>query len=102
MQAVELTLLSYTYEKDSIGQQTPKTIKKVIPIIKQTSIMHEEFYEANEQGFKPEARFVISSLNYNGESDLIYMGVKYSIIRTTVTNPDELALICERKIGDVN
>ena len=62
MIAVELTLLSFSISKDEIGQERKKEIRKVIPIIKQNSIMFEEFYEANEQGIRPEIKFVISSL----------------------------------------
>ena len=101
MRSVELTLLSFNYEKDSIGQEIKKQKRKKIPIIKQTSIMFEEFYEANEHGLRPEARFVVSALNYNNEREIEYMGNRYSVIRATTTNPDEVSLICERKVGNV-
>ena len=102
MQAVELTLLSYEYSTDDIGQEEVETIETVVPIIKQKSIMFEEFYEANQQGLHPEVNFIISALNYNGEKDLIYMGTKYSIIKVKSSYIDEVTLTCERKVGDVN
>ena len=73
MRAVELTLLSFSISKDEIGQEIKNETRKVVPIIKQNSIMFEEFYEANEQGIRPEVRFVISSLNYNREQELEYI-----------------------------
>lgn len=101
MRAVELTLLSFSISKDEIGQEIKNEIRKDVPIIKQNSIMFEEFYEANEQGIRPEVRFVISSLNYNREQELEYMGERYKIVRTTSTNPDEVSLICEHRVGNV-
>ena len=101
MIAVELTLLSFSTSKDEIGQEIKKENRKVVPIIKQTSIMLEEFYEANEQGIRPEVRFVISSLNYNREQELEYMGERYKIVRATSNNTDEVSLICEHRVGNI-
>ena len=60
-----------------------------------------EYYQANQQGFKPSLRLRISALNYNDEEELIYMGKTYSIIRTQEPTADEVVLICERKIKNV-
>lgn len=100
MRAVELTLLSYTFEKDEIGQEVKIVNKNTVPIIKQTSILLEEYYEANQQGIRPEVRLVISTLNYNQETEFEYMGEHYSVIRTNSSNIDEIALIGSKKVGD--
>lgn len=102
MRDIELTLISFSYEQDKIGQEQKEEIKIPIPIMKQTSIMFEEFYEANKQGIKPTSQFIISALNYNGQTELEYMSERYSIIRIKSTNPDELSLICEKRVGNVN
>lgn len=101
MRAVELTLLSYTYKKDEIGQEIKVVKKKTIPIIKETSVLLEEYYEANQQGIRPEVRLIISALNYNRETEFEYMGEKYSVIRTNTPNIDEIALIGTKKAGDL-
>lgn len=101
MQAIELTLLSNSFEYDDIGQRIPKQKERKVPIINIQSIYHEEFYEANKQGLRPSVKFVLSSFSYSGETELIYAGQKYTVIRNTSTNLDEITLICERKIGDV-
>ena len=64
-------------------------------------IYANEYYQANQNGYKPTLRLVISSLNYNNEQELIYMDVKYTIIRIQKKNLDELILVCERKINNV-
>ena len=101
MRDVSCKLLSTKTQEDSIGVQKEVTTEVEIPIIKVEEIYANEFYEANEQGFKPTLRLRISSLNYNNEQELIYMGVTYSIIRPTEPYADETVLVCERKVKNV-
>ena len=101
MRDVSCKLLSTKIQEDSIGVQKEVNTEVEIPIIKIEEIYANEFYEANEQGFKPSLRLRISSLNYNNEQELIYMGVTYSIIRATEPYADETVLVCERKVKNV-
>lgn len=97
---ISCKLLSTTLTKNSIGVESETTIEKEIPIIKVESVYSNEFYKAHEQGFKPHLRLRISTLNYNNESELIYKGITYTIIRTE-ENFDETILICQRKVKNV-
>lgn len=101
MRDIVCTLLSTTTNQDEIGNEKKKIEKKVIPIIKVEDVFSKEFYQANQQGFKPNLRLRISALNYNDEEKLIYMGKVYSIIRTQELTADEIVLICERRIKNV-
>ena len=101
MRDVSCKLLSITTQEDSIGVQKEVTTEIEIPIIKVEEIYANEFYEANEQGFKPTLRLRISALNYNNEKELIYMGTTYSIIRPSEPYADEVVLVCERKVKNV-
>ena len=101
MRDVSCKLLSTKIQEDSIGVQKEVQTEVEIPIIKVEEVYANEFYEANEQGFKPSLRLRISSLNYNNEQELIYMGVTYSIIRATEPYADETVLVCERKVKNV-
>lgn len=101
MRDVSCKLLSPKIQEDSIGVQKEITTEVEIPIIKIEEVYANEFYEANEQGFKPTLRLRISALNYNNEEELIYMGVTYSIIRATEPYADETVLVCERKVKNV-
>ena len=101
MRDVSCKLLSKTIQENEIGVQKEVTTETEIPIIKVEEIYANEFYEANEQGFKPTLRLRISALNYNNEEELIYMNTTYSIIRATEPYADEVVLICERKIKNV-
>ena len=101
MRDISCKLLSTSIETDSIGTEKEKVIEKEIPIIKVEDVYYNEFYEANQQGFKPSLRIRISTLNYNFENELIYMNQTYSIIRTQEPSADEIILVCERKIKNV-
>ena len=101
MRDVECKLLTTKIEQDSIGVEKEVVTETPIPIIKVEDIYANEYYEANQAGHQPTLRLRISALNYNGEKELIYMGVTYSIIRISNPCPDETVLICERKIADV-
>ena len=101
MRDVSCKLLSSTLKTDDIGVQKEVFTEVEIPIIKVEEVYANEFYEANEQGFKPTLRLRISALNYNNESELVFMGTNYSIIRATEPYADEVVLVCERKVKNV-
>ena len=101
MRDVSCKLLSTQIIADSIGVEKEKQTELEVPIIKVEDIYANEFYEANEQGFKPTLRLRISSLNYSGENELMYMGTVYSIVRTQEPVADEIILVCERKVKNV-
>ncbi len=101
MRDVICKLLSTTITEDSIGVQKKQTTEVEIPIIKVEDVHANEFYEANEQGYKPSLRLRISNLNYDNQSELVYMGTTYTIIRTQEITADELILVCERKVKNV-
>lgn len=101
MRDIACTLLSTTIEQDDIGNEIERVKKRLIPIIKVEDVYANEYYQANQQGFKPSLRLRISALNYNDEEELIYMNRTYSIIRTQEVTADEIVLICERKIKNV-
>ena len=94
-------LIKEKIEKNEIGVE--KIIKEEIeiPIIKIENIYAKEYYEANQAGFQPTLRLRISALNYNNEKKVVYKNTTYTIIRIDEANPDEITLICERKINNV-
>ncbi len=101
MRDISCKLLSTTIEQDEIGNEIEKQNKRIIPIIKVEDVYANEYYEANQQGYKPSLRLRISALNYKDEEELIYMNKEYSVIRPQEVTADELVLICERKIKNV-
>lgn len=102
MQSIEIKFLSTQIINNNIGAEKEIIVEsEPIPIIKIEDIYAKEFYEGNESGYKPSLRLRISNLNYNNQSELIYMNTIYTIIRTQEITADELILVCERKINNV-
>ena len=96
---VACKLVSLVFETDDVGNEIPTETLIEIPIIKVEEIYADEYYKASQVGFKPTLRLRISSLNYNDEQELEYMGTRYAIIRAQIIM-DETILICERKISN--
>ena len=102
MRDVSCKLIKPNFIQNEIGTEIPQApIKTEIPIIKVEDIYSNEYYEANQAGYQPTLRLRISTLNYNNEQELEYMGIIYTIIRTQEVTADELILVCERKIKNV-
>ena len=101
MRDISCKLLSTQIVVDSIGVQKEQVSEQEIPIIKVEDVYADEFYQGNEQGYKPSLRLRVSSLNYESQPELIYMNTTYSIIRKQEITADELVLVCERKIKNV-
>lgn len=101
MICTEIELLTPRISTDNIGVQRTYYNRTKVPIIKVEDIYSNEFYQANEQGLKPELRIKISALNYNGEQEFIYNDVRYFVIRTSTPNIDEVVLISQRKLKNI-
>lgn len=101
MHDVECILLSKEIIQDEIGVEKEITKETPVLIIKNEEIYAKEYYVANQSGYKPTLRLKISALNYEGQQELKYMGIIYTIIRATEPYADETTLICERKIKNV-
>lgn len=101
MHDVECILLSKEIIQDEIGVEKEITKETPVLIIKNEEIYAKEYYVANQSGYKPTLRLKISALNYEGQQELKYMGIIYTIIRATEPYADEVTLICERKIKNV-
>lgn len=98
MRDVSCTLLSTSIQSNSIGVEKETVTENECPIIKVEDIYANEFYSANEQGYKPSLRLRVSKLNYENQRELVYMQKTYTIIRTQEVTADEIILVCERKI----
>ena len=74
MYCTELTLIRKNIIQDNIGvEKEVEILSEPIPIIKIEDIYANEFYEANEQGFKPSLRIKISIFNY---SNYVYKRIR--------------------------
>lgn len=101
MRDVSCKLLSIKTVTDEIGVEKEVQQEQETPIIKVENVYAKEYYEADQAGYKPTLRIRISALNYNNQTELIYNGITYTVDRVDEPYPDELTLVCERKIRNV-
>jgi len=100
MRYVSCKLRQITQTTNSIGVETETVEEVEIPIIRTERVYANEFYQASMQGIKPSLRLRISALNYDGQEELEYGGVIYTVARSE-TDVNDLILVCERKIRNI-
>lgn len=99
MQDWTIKLIQKQFVIDEVGNQILQSNYVEVPIIEIQDIYQSEYYNASQQGLKPTLRVMISNLNYNDEEDLIYMDKQYTIIRVDRIDNENIALVCEKRVG---
>lgn len=96
----KIYLVGQTIEADEIGNDITASETTRLSYAKAQSVKTNEFYSAVEVGLTPSIEFVIKRLNYNGEKEIEWNGVRYSVIRTIdPKNKFDIVLVCSKKIG---
>lgn len=90
-------LISKAYAQNSIGAFIPVKTKRMV-YCDVRSITRAEWYDAGRQGLKPDYSFVMFAPDYQGENELLFNGVRYSIYRTYLAQNETIELYCQ-KIG---
>lgn len=94
-------LLSYLKPKqDDIGQYIPLEIIKTLCFCAEGSIYSDEFFSAGQQGIKPQIKLIVDSESYNGETDVLYNDIKYSVYRIYVRQDGYTEIYLTKKLGD--
>ena len=94
-----LTLVKKTYVKDDYGVQREQTTERRV-FCDVESITQKEFFAAENAGIRAAFRFDVFAYDYDGETEVIYNGGRYSIYRTYQKFNDILELYAERKTAD--
>ena len=94
----QITLISESYSKDSIGQHIPTENKKVV-FCSIGSISKNEWFDAGRSGLKPEFKVTLPIYNYNNELIAEIDGIRYSIYRTYKGINDIVELYLEKQAG---
>lgn len=91
----KLVKLAYTY--DEIGQAIEsETLTEVF--IEERSITRAEWAEAGRNGFNPSIQLITPFMNYDGQEEVEYKGIRYAIYRTYQYG-DNIELYLEKKGG---
>lgn len=94
----ELTLIKLTPTLDAIGN-TIYTETRTEVLAKKNYVGSKEFYSAVAVGITPTAELQIRLSNYNGEEEVEYKGIRYSVIRTIPKQKFDLVLVIGEKQG---
>ena len=93
-------LIEETIGADDIGNQITALSSSNKCYAKVQSVRTNEFYSAVEVGLTPSMEFVIKKLNYHGEHEIEWNGIRYEIIRVVEPkNKFDIVLVCSKKIG---
>ena len=95
----ELVLINIKYSFDNIGNQI-ETEERTEVFCNVKSVTRAEFYNAATTDLKPSLVFVVHLYEYNDEEMVEYKGNKYRIIRSYMTNTEEIELVCEKVLKD--
>ena len=94
----ELWMVDFT--TDAVGNRV-KTVTQITKVwVAVRSVGQSEYYQAAQVGLKPQLVFVVSSVDYSGESEVYYKGKRYSVYRS-YTQGDETELYCEIQTENV-
>ena len=99
MKAAVVTLIRESPEARGVGTEPTESRRKVYGTIK--SIGMQEAYQAMGVGLNPEIKIVLPhDFEYRDESLCEVKGIRYRILRTYVTETDEIELTLQRVDGN--
>jgi phage head-tail adaptor, putative, SPP1 family len=71
------------------------TAKKIFAFMK--SAVRDEFYKAQSIGRRVDRVFEVKSFEYSGETEVIYNGDTYDVVRDFALSLDDLELVCAKR-----
>ena len=93
----EITLIGVSeWTKDENGNFIPTEAQTTV-LCDLKSVTRSEFYSAAQAGLNPEQVFEINGFEYNGETEVEFLGERYSVIRAYRPSYETIELTCERK-----
>lgn len=95
----DLSLIGGSMERDRYGNYVKNETEKVV-YCDLRSVTRSEFYSSAQAGLNPSDVFIINAFEYSGESEVEFMGDRYTVIRTYKTDEETIELTCEKKVKD--
>ena len=93
-----ITLRSVSVEVDDYGVPQETTSEKTI-FARVESVSAAEFFNAGQNGLKPDYRFLVNAWEYSDEPEAVFQDKVYSVYRTYRRSLDLMELYVERKAG---
>ncbi len=96
----EIDLIVHEYRQDADHNQYPVDTKRRV-FCDVLSVGRSEYHAAAQTDLRPEHVFRLYSADYNGEKEVEYQDMRYTVVRTYAPkNKDKVDLTCERKVGN--
>jgi len=92
-----IELVSFDIIKDELHQEIEIESNRLV-FANKKSASQSEFFNAGQNGFKPQYVFTVRLIDYDEESLLLFNEKRYSIYRTYETG-ENMELYCELKVG---
>ena len=97
-----ITLIKQTDTTDEYGDSVTTQTERLV-YVETMSISQKEFYQANEQGLKPEMKFKLADYeDYQDEELVRYQDTDYKVLRTYKTQRNELEITVYGGVKDVS
>ena len=91
-------LITVNYDKDIYGVSSKTEVaKKVYGYY--DSVSASEVFDGGRNGLNPQFRFVMTELDYNGQTILVRNSERFAVYRTYRPNNGTVELYCERQGG---
>lgn len=101
-QTVTINLIAESWSYDNPRKQRQKVTTSREVYAQLRGIARTEWFEAGRNGHNPNVTFIISALDYQGESVVEYNGETLGVYRTYEGRNDRVELYCEKKGGLAN
>lgn len=98
MQDSTLKLISFTTTKDKYGMPIQTETATEI-FCRVSSVSGSEFNAAQQNGIKPQWKFVIRSREYSGQNIVEFEAKRYAVYRTYRAGLDDIELYVEEREG---
>lgn len=92
-------LCNETEKIDELGKPYKEYERREV-FCNEKGVKRNEFYQAQQQGYRPELCIEIKALDYNRESHFEYNGTMYRIIRTYPVKNECLEVIAQSLVAD--
>lgn len=96
-----ITLMNVTYTENALGDYIESSVNRTV-FVNKKSVSQSEFYQAAATGLKPEVKFEVRTIEYQGEQKFLYNGKVYTIIRTFEKEDELTELIGSGVVGESN
>lgn len=93
---LDIVQKTYVQNEYGVSKKTEKIVKDIPCEIK--SATANEWFEGGRMGLNPDYTFIISRLDYNNETTVIYNNVRYAVYRTYVRG-DDIELHVQKEKG---